>query len=102
MIVAAVALALSACGGSGSSSPSVPTIQAARTFRLVRFRPAGPVALGRPVTVSFTILQPDGKPLIAYRRGSGPHTGVHLIIIRRDLATLGAPASAGRSGRPHQ
>ena len=88
MIVAAAALALSACGGSGSSSPSAPTIQAARTFRLDKFQPAGPVQAGRPVTVSFTILQPNGKPLTAYRHGAGPHTGVHLIIIRRDLATL--------------
>jgi hypothetical protein len=88
MIVAAAALALSACGGSGSSSPSVPTIQAALTFRLDRFQPAGPVQAGRPVTVSFTILQPDGKPLTDYRRGAGPHTGVHLIIVRRDLATI--------------
>jgi hypothetical protein len=35
--------------------------------------------------VSFTILQPDGKPLTQYKHGAGPHNGVHLIIVRRDL-----------------
>jgi len=79
-------LALSACGG--SSSPSFPTIQAARTYRLASFQPAGPVQPGRPVTVSFTIRQPDGAPLTSYRRGSGPHTGVHVIVVRRDLAAI--------------
>ena len=34
------------------------------------------------------IRQPDGKPLTDFRRGAGPHTGVHLIIVRRDLATI--------------
>jgi hypothetical protein len=86
-LVVAAAAVLGGCGGS-SSSPSVPTIQAARTFRLAGFRPAGPVAAGRPVTVAFTIRQPSGKPLTDYRRGSGPHTGVHLIVVRDDLATI--------------
>jgi hypothetical protein len=85
-VLAASALALSACGGSGS--PSFPTIQAARTFQLAGFQPAGAVRAGRPVTVAFTIRQPDGTPLTDYRRGAGPHTGVHLIIVRSDLATL--------------
>jgi hypothetical protein len=77
---------LSACGG--SSSPSFPTIQAARTYRLAGFQPAGPVPAGKPFTVSFAIRQPDGTPLTDYRRGSGPHTGVHVILVRRDLATI--------------
>lgn len=87
VIVAATALA-SACGGSSSSAPEVPTIQAARTFRLAGFEPMGRVAVGHPVTLAFTIRQPDGKALTDYRRGPGPHTGVHLIIVRRDLATI--------------
>jgi hypothetical protein len=86
VIVAATALA-SACGSS-SSAPEVPTIQAARTFRLAGFEPLGRVAVGHPVTLAFTIRQPDGKALTDYRRGPGPHTGVHLIIVRRDLATI--------------
>ena len=31
---------------------------------------------------------PSGKPLTQYRTGSGPHTGVHLIIVRDDLAYI--------------
>jgi hypothetical protein len=74
--------------GSGSSAPRVPSIQAARTFRLADFRPAGKVEPGKPVTVSFAIEQPNGRPLTNYRRGSGPHTGVHLIIVRDDLGSI--------------
>ena len=35
--------ALSACGGSGSSQPTAPTIQPARTFELTDFEPSGQV-----------------------------------------------------------
>jgi len=28
---------------------------------------------------------PSGQPLTQYKTGSGPHTGVHLIIVRDDL-----------------
>jgi hypothetical protein len=66
----------------------VPTIQAARTYELAGFQPSAPVQAGKPVTVSFTIKQPNGQALTDYKRGSGPHTGVHLIIVRRDLATI--------------
>ena len=38
--------------------------------------------------VGFTIIQPNGKPLTEFKRGAGPHTGVHVIIVRRDLATI--------------
>jgi hypothetical protein len=38
--------------------------------------------------VSFTVKTPDGKPLTQYKTGSGPHTGVHLIIVRDDLAYI--------------
>jgi hypothetical protein len=86
LLVLAV-LPIAGCGG-GSSTPAAPTIQAARTFRLVGFQPSSAVVAGRPTTVAFTIRQPDGKPLVDYRRGSGPHTGVHLIIVRRDLAEI--------------
>ena len=43
------------------------------------------VKSGRPTTISFTVRQPDGRPLTRYKTGSGPHTGVHLIIVRDDL-----------------
>jgi hypothetical protein len=88
VLAAAAASLLGGCGGSSASTPTLPTIQAARTFRLAGFRPAGPVVAGRPVTVAFTIRQPDGTPLTDYRRGGGPHTGVHVIVVRDDLATI--------------
>ncbi|MGH3002468.1 MAG: hypothetical protein ACRDM1_07405 [Gaiellaceae bacterium] len=81
-------LILTGCGGGGSPKSSFPTIGAARTYRLTRFTPSGPVRVGRPVTVSFVIRQPDGTPLTRYKHGPGPHTGIHLIIVRRDLATI--------------
>jgi hypothetical protein len=86
LLVAAGALLLAGCGGSSSST--FPKIGAARTYALVDFKPTGRVVAGKATTVSFVIRQPDGKPLVDYRRGSGPHTGVHLIIVRRDLSTI--------------
>jgi hypothetical protein len=84
----ATVVAVSGCGGSGSSTPPVPTIQAARTFALAGFRPSTPIAAGRPVMLSFAVRQPDGRLLTRYRRGSGPHTGVHLIMVRDDLDVI--------------
>jgi hypothetical protein len=86
LVLAALALVLPACGS--TSSPKIPTIQAARTYRLAGFQPAGKVEVGKPVNVSFVIQQPDGKPLTDFKRGAGPHTGVHLIIVRDDLGTI--------------
>ena len=86
--VAVSAGGLSACGGSGSSQPAAPTIQPARTFAFSGFEPSGQVTPGKPTTVAFTIRQPDGQPLVHLRRGAGPHTGVHVIIVRDDLATI--------------
>jgi hypothetical protein len=79
------ALVLAGCGG---SSPSVPTIQPARSFEIAGFEPSAPVPAGKPVKISFTIQQPDGSTLTAFKRGPGPHTGVHLIYVRKDLATI--------------
>jgi hypothetical protein len=86
LLVLAVVTALTGCGG--SSKPSFPTIGAAQTFALVGFKPAAPVVAGKPTRVSFVIRQPDGKPLTSFRHGPGPHTGVHLIFVRTDLATI--------------
>jgi hypothetical protein len=80
-----VAVAAAGCGGS-SSSPKFPTIRAARTFELVDFVPSRPAS--SPTTVSFVIRQPNGRPLTSFRRGGGPHTGVHLIFVRSDLAYI--------------
>ena len=45
------------------------------------------------------IRQPDGQPLTPFKRGPGPHTGVHLIFVRDDLGDDHPPAPAGRGGR---
>jgi hypothetical protein len=88
LVALLAAVVLAGCGGSGSSSPQVPTIGAARTYELGGFEPSSPVPVGQPVTVSFTIRQPSGQALVDYKRGPGPHTGVHLIIVRDDLAVI--------------
>ena len=38
--------------------------------------------------MSFDIKLPNGKTLTQYKTGAGPHTGVHLIIVRDDLAYI--------------
>lgn len=89
MKVAAIAVLLvvvAAGCGSSSSAPQI-TIGAARTFKLGDWSPAL-VRAGKPAVVSFRIEQPSGEPLTEYRTGSGPHTGVHLIIVRSDLGTI--------------
>src|SRR5690349_8155163 len=78
---------LAGCGGAGSGL-TVPQVAPARTFALARFQPSTPVRPGHPVTIRFTVTQPNGQPLTRYNTGSGPHTGVHLIIVRDDLAYI--------------
>jgi hypothetical protein len=80
----ATAVLLAGCGGAGSGL-TVPQVAPAKVFSLARFQPSTAVRPGRPVTISFTVLQPSGQPLTRYKTGSGPHTGVHLIIVRDDL-----------------
>jgi hypothetical protein len=80
-------LALTGCGGS-SSSNGYPTILPAKSYELVDFKPAGAVVPGKPTTVSFVIQQPDGTPLTDFKEGAGPHTGVHVILVRQDLAHI--------------
>jgi hypothetical protein len=87
LLLFAVALGAAGCGG-GSSTPAAPTIAPARVTKVVGFEPAKSVPAGRPTTVSFTIQQPDGTTLTKFRRGPGPHTGVHLIYVRDDLSTI--------------
>jgi hypothetical protein len=86
--LAVTGLVLAAAGCGGSSTVNAPTVQPAAVYKLVDFKPAGPVVAGKPVRVSFTIQQPDGTPLTRFKTGPGPHTGVHLIMVRRDLAYL--------------
>lgn len=86
--VAAVALLASGCGGGGPTTVSVPKVAPAHRFTLGAFSPSGRIAAGRPTTMSFDIRTPSGRPLTRYKTGSGPHTGVHLIIVRDDLADI--------------
>ncbi|HEY3725985.1 MAG TPA: hypothetical protein VGL51_02350 [Solirubrobacteraceae bacterium] len=82
------AAALAGCGSSSGAAVTGPTIQPARVYTLGHFAPTGTVAVGRPVTMTFTVQLPSGKALTSYKTGPGPHTGVHLIIVRDDLAYI--------------
>jgi hypothetical protein len=86
-IAIAALLAVAGCGSSSSGVQGI-TVGAARTFQLAGFQPSTTVPAGRPVPITFTVQQPSGKPLTAYKTGGGPHTGVHLIIVRDDLAYI--------------
>jgi hypothetical protein len=85
LLACAAVLALAGC--SSSSRPNVPTIAPARTFALSGFTPTRVIHPGT-VRLAFTVKQPSGRPLTSYRRGAGPHTGIHLIIVRRDLGLI--------------
>jgi hypothetical protein len=76
-----------AAGCSSGNHNSI-AIQPAKVYRLVGFKPAGSIAPGKPTTLAFTVDQPSGSPLTAYRTGPGPHTGIHLIIVSDDLSTI--------------
>ena len=84
LLACCAVLVLAGC--SSSSRPTI-TIGAARTFALAGFAPAQ-VAHPGLARLSFTIRQPSGKPLTSYRRGAGPHTGVHVIVVRDDLGVI--------------
>jgi hypothetical protein len=81
-------LALAGCGGGSSAAVKAPVVAPAKQYTLAGFKPVGAVAPGHPTTISFSIQLPSGKTLTHYRTGSGPHTGVHLIIVRDDLAYI--------------
>jgi hypothetical protein len=85
VILFVLAVMLAGCGS--SAGPGQITIGAARTFDLAGFAPTRFVA-GKPTRLAFTIRQPSGEPLTKFRTGSGPHTGVHLIIVRSDLGAI--------------
>ena len=84
--IALVALVgLAGCGGSGAS-PTI-AVQPARQFQLTTHTTGTPTA-GKPATITFSIQQPDGSNLTQFRRGAGPHTGVHVVYIRNDLGAI--------------
>jgi hypothetical protein len=80
-----LAVAAAGCGGS-SSSPTI-SIGAANTYQLAGFKLADAVA-GKPARLSFAVDQPSGGPITAFKTGPGPHTGVHVIIVRQDLGAI--------------
>ena len=84
-ILVPVAVLIAGCGS--SSGPRQITVGAARTFELADFTPASFVP-GKSARLSFVIRQPSGEALTSYKTGSGPHTGVHVIIVRSDLALM--------------
>jgi hypothetical protein len=84
----AAAVLVAACGSGSSGGVTVPQVAPARVFTLGAFAPTGRIRAGRPTTMSFTVQMPDGKTLTTYKTGPGPHTGVHLIIVRDDLAYI--------------
>ncbi|MGH3378069.1 MAG: hypothetical protein ACRDP6_25385 [Actinoallomurus sp.] len=84
-----VVVILAGCSSGGAAgNPTLPAIAPAKVYTLGGFEPAGTVRAGRPVTLAFTVMQPSGTPLTHYRTGPGPHTGVHLIIVRDDLSSI--------------
>ncbi len=80
----AIALSLTACGSTSGSAVSIPKVAPANSYGLAGFEPSVPVVPGRRTLLSFTILQPSGKPLTDYRKCCEPHAGVDLIIVRSD------------------
>jgi hypothetical protein len=84
----ALLLLLPLVAGCSSSGTKNIAIQPAKVYRLADFGPAASIAPGKPTTVAFTVDQPSGSTLSAYRTGPGPHTGVHLIIVSDDLSTI--------------
>jgi hypothetical protein len=88
LLLAASAVLLAAGCSSSSSRPAAPKIGAAATYHLAGFEPTAPARPGKPAVVSFTIDQPSGAALVDYKRGSGPHTGIHMIVVREDLSVI--------------
>ena len=98
--VALAALLLSGCGSSSGSSVTAPTVAPAQTTHLDGFEPSGLITAGKPTTMSFDIkLSRTARRITRYKTGSGPHTGVHLIIVRNDLAYIHPPAPADPAQR---
>jgi hypothetical protein len=83
LLVLGVAVGVAGCG-SGGSGVTVPTVAPAATYSLQNFQPVAPVVPGKTTLVSFSIRQPSGKTLTAYRPCCAPHDGVDLIIVRAD------------------
>jgi hypothetical protein len=86
--LAALLLVLPLAAACSSSNSNDLAVKPARTYKLGGFQPAQPAQAGRPTTLAFTIDQPSGAALTKYRTGSGPHTGVHVIVVKDDLSAI--------------
>jgi hypothetical protein len=85
-LILPLAAVLAGCSG-GSPTPTV-TIGPAKQYRLVDRRPAGAVTPGKQTEVGFAVQQPSGELLTKFKTGAGPHTGIHMIIVKDDLSTI--------------
>ena len=54
------AAVLAGCGSS-SSNTQPPTIQKSLTTHIADLKPSGPIVPGKPVTISFRIVQPNRR-----------------------------------------
>lgn len=79
---------LGGCGSSSTPSITAPKVAPAESYSLGGFQPSGTILPGKPTTMSFDVRLPSGRTLTRYKTGPGPHTGVHLIIVRDDLAYI--------------
>jgi hypothetical protein len=79
-------LGLAGCGGGSSGGPTI-AIQPAGQYRLITHL-AGAVTAGKPTKITFSIQLPNGRNLTKFKRGAGPHTGVHVIYVRSDLGAI--------------
>jgi hypothetical protein len=92
MALAAMTLALAmpaaGCGSGSGSSITAPKVAPAQSYSLGGFQPSGTIAPHSPTMLTFEVRLPGGKTLTRYKTGPGPHTGVHLIIVRDDLGYI--------------
>jgi hypothetical protein len=103
VLALALAALASGCGSSGGSSITAPKVAPAQTYSLGDFQPTGAIAPRTPTTLTFAVKLPGGKTLTQYKTGPGPHTGVHLIIVRDDLGyIIHEHPPIGPSGILHQ
>ena len=87
MLVIGLAILLAGCGGGSSSKQGGITVQPAREYQLDQLRIVRPIVGSRPCSRSGSS-SPTAHRSRRTSTAQGPHTGVHLILIRRDLSTI--------------
>jgi hypothetical protein len=86
-VLACCAAAAAGCGSGGSKCAKLVCGGGAGVYKLQHFSFTG-AAPNRPASVSFSIAEPSGATLTRFRTGASPHTGIHLIFVRGDLAEI--------------